>query len=202
MSHRWRSGQVLLLAALVLSGCESDPSKDSGTNGTRVPTLPTTSTSSGSGLSHETVLNGQYARAVRIEPATWAADGPGQEVSLTFSATGMRSVKQFRLRIQTEPAEAFALASSRFTSRDPFFVPGIDLPGAAGLVETGAAILGTQRVEGDGLLGTLTLITGPSFAATTKASLRVVLFSIGPTSANRDEYAADDLNLGVQVNGP
>ncbi|MFA6109501.1 MAG: hypothetical protein WDA75_12105 [Candidatus Latescibacterota bacterium] len=202
MNQRCRGGRVWLLVALVCSGCESDPSKDSGTNGTRVPTLPTTSTSAGSGLNHETVLNGQYARAVRIEPATWAADGPGQEISLTFSATGMRNVKQFRLRIQAEPAEAFVLASSRFTSRDPFFVPGIDLPGATGLVETGAAILGTQRVEGDGLLGTLTLITGPSFTAATRVSLRVVLFSIGSTSTNRDEYAADDLNLGVQVNGP
>lgn len=202
MSQRWRSVRGLLLAALVLSGCESDPSKDSGTNGASVPTLPSHPSSSSSDLGLEATLNGQYARTVRIESATWAANGPGQEISLTFKALGMKGVRQFKLCVQADPTEAFDLASTRFVSRDPFFVPGIDLPGAAGQVETGAAILGTQRVEGDGLLGTLTLITGPSFAATTKASLRVVLFSIGPTSSSRDEYAAEDLNLGVMVNGP
>lgn len=185
------------LSALVLLQCESDPSKDSENPGLFVPIRPLPSEASR--LNLEAKLNGRYVQGISIDKGNWRATGPGQDLALTFRATGMRNVRQFRLKVQADPADAFDLTASRFTSVEPFFAPGIDLP-APGQVETGAAIFGNQQVEGDGALGTLTLRTSPAFTAATRVRLQVILFSIGPNSTSRDEYSAEEMNLGVVIN--
>jgi hypothetical protein len=185
---------------LGLSQCERDPSKDSDKPDLPLPIHPR-SDSQGQGLKLEARLDGRYVRGVSIDRSEWSASGPGQEIALTFRATGMKSVKQFRIKVQTDPADAFDLAASRFASVQPFFAPGIDTP-APGQVETGAAVLSEAQVNGDSLLGTLTLKTGSAFAASTRARVRVVLFSIGPNSTTRDEYGAEQLGMGIQVNQP
>jgi hypothetical protein len=202
MKPRWLTRLTCIAAVLAFSSCEGDPSSDHNTPGGLVPELPSHPGSTG-GTGLEATVNGQYVRVVNIEKGTWTATGPGQEVKVTFNAQGMRNVRQVFLRFQCEPAAAFALDASRFASRDPLYCPGVDASAGGGLLETGAAVLGTApSVEGDGLLGTLTLVTGPSFTATTKATVRVLVLSIGPNRTTRDDYAADDLNLGITLNGP
>ena len=56
-------------------------------------------------------------------------------------------------------------------------------------------------MEGDDALGTLKLVTGDRFSAGDRVQIRVAFFSMGPSFSNRDDYTAEDLNMGVVVNG-
>lgn len=191
----------LLLLPFLLFSCEND-SLQNRENPTRdLPPIRPLPNPDKNELQLEAQVAGRYVASIHIDADDWSAIGSGQEVPLTFRATGMSQVKQFRLKLQVEPIEALDLSASRFTSIDPFFVPGIDIP-AANQLETGAAIFGPELVEGDGLLGTLTLRTSPAFAAGTQVRIQVILFSIGPSSTERDEYSTDELQLGIVVNGP
>jgi hypothetical protein len=190
----------LLLLPLLLFGCGNDSLQDRENPALSVPIRPLPNPDK-TELQLEAQVAGRYITSIHIDADDWSAVGPGQEVSLTFRATGMSQVKQFRLKLQIDPVDAIDLPASRFTSVDPFFVPGVDIP-VANQLETGAAIFGDQQVEGDGLLGTLSLRTNPTFAADSQVRLQVVLFSIGPSSTERDEYSTEGLQLGVVVNGP
>ena len=175
---------TLLLAAALLASC--------GTDSTKSPSADPPARSA--------QLDGRYAQSIRIEENRFTATGPGQEIVLTFAAQGMIDVKQFELRLEIEPANALAFEGSSFAATEPFINPlGIVLT-EEGLWHTGGASI-TETKKGDDILGTLTLRTGDGFDADMQVQVRVAFFSLGPSSSDRDNYAAADLNMGVVING-
>jgi hypothetical protein len=71
---------------------------------------------------------------------------------------------------------------------------------AADRIQMGAAILGGAGISGDKTLGTLRIKTSATFGRLVEAQIGVERFSVGPSSAERDEYTGDILNLGVVIN--
>lgn len=175
---------LFLLAALPAS-CGTDSTQSSSAN---PPAL-------------SAQLDGRYAQSIRIEEGPFTATGPGQEVALTFAAQGMVNVKQFELRLAIEPAEVLVLEGSSFAATAPFITPPLSIERTEeGLWRTGGASV-TQTQKGDHILGTLALRTGDGFAAGRQVQVRVSFFSLGPSSSDRDDYTAADLNMGVVING-
>ena len=175
---------TLLLLAALFASCGTDSTQSPNAN---PPVL-------------SAQLDGRYAQSIRIEEGQFTATGPGQEIVLTFAAQGMVDVKQFELRLEIEPANALAFEGSSFAATEPFINPlGIVLT-EEGLWHTGGASI-TETKKGDDILGTLTLRTGDGFDASVQVQVRVTFFSLGPSSSDRDDYTAVDLNIGVVING-
>ena len=145
-------------------------------------------------------LNGRYIGEISIDGTHWEATGPGQVVALTFAAAGLEQAVQFELIIETEPANLFDFDASSFAPQGPFvtFGSGVEAVGEDRL-RFGAANL-RSPVAGDRSLGTLSLTTAAGFSPSSSARVRLVFFSIGPSSSERDSYDAEQLNMGVVVN--
>ena len=145
-------------------------------------------------------LYGRYIGEISIDGTRWAATGPGQDVALTFDAIGLEQVVQFELIVETEPANLFDFDASSFAPQGPFvtFGSGVEAIGEDRLRFGGANL--RSPVAGDRTLGTLSLTTAAGFSASTSVRVRLVFFSIGPSSSERDSYDADQLNMGVVVN--
>jgi len=194
-NFRIGSKYLLGLLAAALLGCNSISSQSVKTPEQSQPIAP----AQGPGL--EARLNGRYVERLQIHKGDEAVTGPQQPLSLEFKASGMKGVKQFEMVVAPEPAEAFDLKSSTFEPETPFITVG---SGVQFLPENHLRIaglsLGMDR-DGEAGLGTLNLQTSSAFSATTQARIRVVSFSIGPSSRERDTYSEQELNLGVSV-GP
>ena len=114
----------------------------------------------------------------------------------------MSNVKQFEFRLEIDPVDALSFQGSSFEPIQPFIAP----PGfsievmEAGQWRTGGASV-SQAKEGDDTLGTLKLVTGDQFSAGDRVQIRVAFFSMGPSFSDRDDYSAEDLYMGVVVNG-
>ncbi len=147
-------------------------------------------------------LYGRYVQSIRIQEEEFTATGPGERIDLTFTATGLANVKQFEIRLEVEPNGILDFESSSFAPVEPF----VALPGHSielmdgGQWRTGGASFGEAK-EGDGVLGTLTVVTGDGFSASTEVGIKVVFFSLGPSFSNRDDYGGSDLNLEVLIKG-
>ena len=97
-------------------------------------------------------------------------------------------------------AAAFDLAASSFVPLQPFISPPTSVERTEdGLWRTGGASV-TRVVEGDATFGTLKLKTASGFDGDTQVQVRVDYFSIGPSFSDRDDYNANDLQMGVVVN--
>jgi len=194
---------LTLVCALALLHCGSDPVQ----NGTPSQPLPfpgsTDGTSDGNAelaLNANAELNGRYVKGVRIDGDSFSASAPGQDVEITFAATGLSNVKQFEVRLRIEPEAAFDLAASSFVPLQPFISPPTSVERTEdGLWRTGGASV-TRVVEGDATFGTLKLKTASGFDGDTQVQVRVDYFSIGPSFSDRDDYNANDLQMGVVVN--
>ena len=166
--------------------------------------LPQSSGVSGPGggdLTQTADLDGRYIDTIRIAPEGWKNITPGQQMTITFEATGLAQVKQFEIVIEPQPGHAFDLESATFKPQAPFITPfasGLQQD-ADGSLHLGGASL-ASIVTGDQVLGTLTLTTASGVGGLTAASLRVTLISIGPTSQDRERYEGEALRFGVQVN--
>ena len=186
---------VALALCLHVLGC-SDGGPQSGTEpGPRPP-------DSATGYRQQSTLSGDYAGRIDIVGGPWQASGPQQQVNLTFVASGLSDVKQFQLDLKIEPAVAFDTATAVFVTEDPFTDPfpnGVIVVSQDRL-QVGAAILGNNVVSGEKTLGTLRITTSSTFGRLVRARIGVERFSVGPTSVERDEYLASELNLGVVVN--
>ena len=188
---------LLAVAALLLAvGCSNDNPK-LGIPGGNLPD-PGDIGAGSSGLRQQARLDGQFIGALRLE-GEWVPGGPGRPVTLTFVAEGLAGTKQFEFVVEPTPAGAFDLEGASFSTVSPF----ITLPGGArqegeGRLRLGGASLATP-VNGTHTLGTLTLVTSSSYSASDRARIRLVLVSVGPTSAQRDIYEGDALSLGVEV---
>ena len=145
-------------------------------------------------------LNGRYVKSVRIDGDSFSANAPDQDVEITFAATGLSNVKQFEVRLRIEPEAAFDLAASSFAPLQPFISPPTSVERTEdGLWRTGGASV-TRVVEGDATFGTLKLKTAGGFDGNTQVRLQVDYFSIGPSFSDRDDYNANDLQMGTIIN--
>ena len=188
---------ALLFGLSLAAGCESDPSRDSDNPGLSVPVRP-----GGSGeteLRLEARLGGRYAQSLRIQEGDWTGIGPGEEIEMTFQATGMKEIGQFDLIMEPDPPTDFDIGASLFAPRPPFVTlrTGVEQQEDGRVRIIGADL--NRSTEGDAVLGTLRLRTTADFPRS-ELRLRVVFFSIGPSSTERDTYTAADLNLGIVVN--
>ena len=119
---------------------------------------------------------------------------------MEFAATGMSGIGQFEFLLEFDPVEAFTVAGFAFKPVDPFVTFGIGVePVSSNQVRIGGADL-TRGTAGDAELGTLTLRTSSSFSTLQEAHVRIVFFSMGPDSQNRDSYAAEQLDMGIVIN--
>ena len=144
-------------------------------------------------------LSGGYASRIRIDGEGWPASTSAQDLRLTFQMEGLAGVRQFEMRVQPEPANAFDIDSAVFAPAQPFVTPfasGIQTEGD--LMRMGGASLGAP-VDGSAPLGTLTIRTSSSFNSFTDARLVVTVLSIGPSSSLRDVYQSETLQLGIDV---
>lgn len=190
-----------LLFALILIGCQSDPSKDSDNPGRSVPINPSPPSTTEE-LRLEARLDGRYIQGIQIEPGDWSAIGPGQEIAITFKAQGLQGIGQFDLIMEPRPATRFDMRSSVFVPKPPF----VTLPPGVEQQEDGQVrFIGVnfeKSTSGDAELGTLRLRTPADFSTRDPLRLSVVFISMGPTSTQRDSYQAQELQLGIVVNGP
>jgi hypothetical protein len=150
-------------------------------------------------LRQTATLSGGYAGRIRITGEGWPVSTSAQNLQLTFQMEDLAEVRQFEVRVQPEPANAFDVDSAVFAASQPFVTPfasGIQISG--NVMRMGGASLGTG-VSGAASLGTLTIRTSSSFNSFTEARLVVTLLSIGPSSSQRDEYQSETLRLGIDV---
>ena len=196
-----KSRLATLFYLFAVAACGTDTPKEAGVpGGGGLPALPGPPGSDALGL--EAQLDGRYIKSIRIEEGEFTANGPGQEIPLTFAAQGMSNVKQFEFRLEIDPVDALSFEGSSFEPVQPFIAP----PGFSievmegGQWRTGAASV-SQAKEGNDTLGVLKLVTGDRFSAGDKVQIRVAFFSMGPSFSDRDDYSAEDLNMGVVVNG-
>ena len=196
-----KSRLATLFCLFAVAACGTDTPKEAGVpGGGGLPALPGPPGSDALGL--EAQLDGRYIKSIRIEEGEFTANGPGQEIPLTFAAQGMSNVKQFEFRLEIDPVDALSFESSSFEPVQPFIAP----PGFSievmegGQWRTGAASV-SEAKEGNDTLGILKLVTGDRFSAGDKVQIRVAFFSMGPSFSDRDDYSAEDLNMGVVVNG-
>lgn len=195
----WALGAAALFPLAALLCCGTDSGKNGGRSSLPLPGQ------TGPGnvpLRLTAQLNGRYAKSVRIEEDTWKATGPQQEISLSFAAGGMEKVKQFEFVLTFDPATALDLEASTFVPPQPFltFGSGIELLPEGQLRLGGAILQADAYAPAEGDLGTLTLRTGTLFQARTQVKVRVTFFSIGPSFQDRDDYRAEDLNMGLVLN--
>ena len=184
--------------AILLSSCLLHCNSNN-TGGNRSP-LPLPNQIDAMQYNLDARLDGRYVKEIRIEEGNWSSIGSQQDVVLKFLAAGMSQIKQFELDLELDPATAFDLEASNFVPAEPFmtFGNGIELL-SSNKVKIGAAnFMGTT--SGDAVLGTLNLRTASLFNPRAEIRIRIVLFSMGPTSANRDAYTAEDLDMGVIAN--
>ena len=150
----------------------------------------------------EVKLDGRYAPGLRIDKKSLFALGPQQFLQLTLQAEGMVEIGQFEADIELEPPDAFDIAGSTFEPVAPFVTlpGGIDpMPSILNRIKIGGADL-AKTTHGDAPLGTLNLKTSADFGPRTEVRIRIVFFSIGPSSQDRDNYSAQDLNMGLIIN--
>lgn len=135
-------------------------------------------------------------------PAEFTGIEGGGTVDVTLSAAGLVGAKQFDIILEVAPADAFDLTATTFAHNAAKFTisPGVEFP-AAGQVKSGAASFGAA-VDGDELMGTFTLKTADSYTTDIEATIKVVRYSVGPTSTNRDVFDEAALALSITVNPP
>ena len=153
------------------------------------------------GLGLKAQLGGRYIASILIEEGDWASTGPQQDVVLTFQVKEASEVRQFEGIVELHPAASFDQKASAFVPDSAFVTlpsNGVELVDDNRVRFGGASL--AKSMEGDFDLGSLTLKTASGFSTLAQASIQVVFFSVGPSSMERDNYEADDLNMGVVVN--
>ena len=154
-------------------------------------------------LGTQAQLGGQFIREISLQSSGTQASGPQQVILLTFAATGLDQARQFLITLELTPQSLFDLENSFFEPVALFISPpGFTIEVIDDQVRTGAAILAREGISGAQNLGTLTLKTASGFNALSRATVRIVALSIGPSSSERDNFEAADLQMGVAVGGP
>jgi hypothetical protein len=144
---------------------------------------------------------GQFIAGVIMESSVVDGVGPNQDLVFRLFGQGMAGVKQLEFKLDIEPPEFFDIAQSSFVPESPFFTisNGI-LISEPGLICLGAASLG-DAVEGDSVLGMLTLHTSGDASVNQGATIQFRSLSIGPNANDRDKFPRGELGMCVTVNG-
>jgi hypothetical protein len=181
---------VLLPVVLLLACSSNDPEVQ----------LPPTRISEDPQLLDMVDLDGRYIDSMLIAPEGLEDLSPGEEVTITFEATGLAQVRQFEIVVELSPLSAFAVDRSIFRPQRPFISPfasGIEF-NEDGTLRLGGASLASAG-EGDQSLGTLTLTTTSQLANLSDVTVEVTLISLGPTFSDRDRFEGEDMHLGIAV---
>ena len=129
--------------------------------------------------------------------------GPGDEIPVVLSASGLAGVKQIEATVTVWPAEAFDLEKTTFAGSDAFSLsaPGVEVSGNR--VRGGAVVINADAaVDGDAVLGTFTLVTSDSFPEGMEADIVVHSVSLGPSSGMRDSLDTELLSRSMHLNRP
>jgi len=192
---------IALSCALLMPAACSDADPNLGSvDSTNLPTPSGLGNAGGRQEYHQQAdLEGRFVTRINIVGDEWKAGGPNREVSLTLEVEGLYQARQFELVLHPLPADAFDLTSAAFSLAAPpwTFSPGTQVS-EDGKLRIGGASLGFD-VQGTQRLGVVTLKTSASFSSATEASIGVLFFSVGPSSQERDNFEADQLNLGVHI---
>jgi len=186
MRYQALLGALALAAALL--NCNSTVSEGPKAAGSLQP-LP----SGGGGATVE--LNGPYVKTLQL------AKGEA-ELSLQVRAGGMAGIRQFEFIAALEPAEAFDLSAASFAPADPFITvgSGVEITPDKHLRAIGI-YLPPAGYSGDGVLGTLTVKARSALSPSVPPQVRLLRFSAGPSSRERDTYTEQQLNLSLSL-GP
>lgn len=182
MKSRSLFGALALVAAVL--GCNSTVGE-----GTKAAGSPQVLPSGGSGT--EAQLSGPYAKTLQVAKGE---DG----LALQVLAGGMSGVRQFEFTVALEPAGAVDLSSASFSPASPFITvgSGVEVTPEKNLRAIGI-YLNAAGFTGDGELGTLTVKASATPATSLRA--RIVRFSAGPSSRERDTYTEQQLNLSLDL---
>ena len=195
MNHTRSLALLFRFALAAIAGLSACSDEDGGGN---IPDPGDVTGPGSQALRQQATLSGPYAGGVRIVANGLDASGPGQEVSLAFELDDADQVRQFDLIVEADPPSAFDMASAVAAVQQPFVTPlptGVQVDGGS-LRVIGASL--TTSGTGTQALATLRLPTSSSFGTFSRARLVVTLLSIGPASAQRDEYG-ESLRLGVSL---
>lgn len=126
----------------------------------------------------------------------------GEGLSIQLQAGGMSGVRQFELTMALEPPEAFDLTTASFAPEKPFVTMGSGVQiTPEKTLRLGGAFLDASGYSGDGGLGTLHLKPNSKSPTSAQARIRILHFSAGPSSIERDTYTEQQLNLSLSL-GP
>jgi len=197
MNHRGSPRIVVLFLAGWLLYCGGDAGKSSDNPGQSLPPLQSSQQEE---LKLDARLDGRFVKGLQIQPGDWSAIGPQEDIVITFQATGMSGIGQFDIIMEPAPSTTFDMAASVFTPSRPFVTldAGVEQQGDGRVRLIGVDF--NRSTSGDAVLGTLRLRTRASFSTENELRLRLVFFSMGPSSTERDNYEADDLWMGIVVN--
>ena len=153
-------------------------------------------------------------------PVEVSGVGPGEEVTVALSATGLSGAKQITWTVQvSDPAHFdFTVYSGQDDSgadidpADYITAP----PDAFGAQFTGPefptdhedqakvafAYLQGNGLTGESTLGELKLVTSSTFTTSTEATITVVEVLLGTSSEDRDVFGAEAPGLSITVNPP
>ena len=160
---------------------------------------------------------GENADAVvtLTSPVEVSGVGPGAEVTVALSASGLVGAKQIAWTVEVSDAAHFDFGVYTAEGADPanYITPP---PGAFGAQFTGPeypegqddqlrvafAYLQGDGLSGESTLGELKLVTSSSFTTSTEATITVVEVTLGQSSEDRDVFDAEALDLSITVNPP
>ena len=142
-----------------------------------------------------------FVSQVSLNSADEIVAGAGAKIPVVLSAAGLVGVEQVAVTLTVSPPEAFDLAASTFAGSDAFSLsaPGVEV--SESRVRGGAVVI-DAAVDGDGGLGTFTLVTSDNFTQETEAEIVVNSVSLGPSSDMHDALDAELLGLSVYLNRP
>lgn len=135
--------------------------------------------------------------------------GPGAPVALQVTATGMDSVKQFRVALKVSDASQFNLEATKISGLGAmqgafdFLGPLVDIDDPTIVEMAGSELGGSSPGTSGDLTFTVTVTTSASFTAADQATVSFELISLAFDNTASDAFAADDLShLTLTVNPP
>jgi hypothetical protein len=135
--------------------------------------------------------------------------GPGAPVALEVTATGLDSVKQFRVALKVSDASQFNLEATTISGLGAmqgafdFLGPLVDIDDPTIVEMAGSELGGSSPGTSGDLTFTVTVTTSASFTTADQATVSFELISLAFDNTASDAFSADDLSdLTLTVNPP
>lgn len=146
------------------------------------------------------------ARFVPLGKPAVAGVGPGQEVGFGVQASGLVAVKNLEVVLEVSDPVHFDVSSAKMTLGEAFedvetLLAPKQLERDGRRVRFGLAVIPPGQIDGRATFA-FALRTSDTFTADTHATLSLVLVSVGPSPAERDEFRRGGaLDVSLDVNG-